>query len=226
MAKERVEGGYTVVRKPLIYRLLWPLAVVAFKLVCRFEVIDKHKIPRSGPVILAPNHRSYIDIPLVALSTRRVVHFMGKSEIWDRRLGGWISTLFGGFPVRRALRDRAALTTAMYLLERGDVVCVFPEGRRLDGPGVGELQTGVVYLAERSGAPVVPLAISGADRLLDRRGILHPFRKVRMKVGDPITVRAGVEARKAATAELHACLERLLEDLEGRPSGPHRPKAA
>ncbi len=226
MGKVKIEGGYPVVIRPLLYRLLWPLAFLAFKLLCRFEVIDKEKIPSEGPAILAPNHRSYIDIPLVALTTKRVVHFMGKAEIWDRKFGGWISTVFGSFPVRRGLRDRSALATALYLLEQGEVVCIFPEGTRLDGPGIGELQAGVAYLAEKSGAPIVPVGISGAERLLDRRGILHPFRKVRMKIGDPILVERSREIdRRAATDILKGSLERLIEELEQR-SGPRRPKAA
>ncbi len=216
-----------MVVRPLVYRLLWPLGYWAFKLLCRFEVIGKEKIPPSGAVILAPNHRSYIDIPLVALATRRVVHFMGKSEIWDRRIGGWISTRFGGFPVRRGLRDRAALATATALLGRGEVVCVFPEGRRLDGPGVGELQAGVSFLAEKTGAPIIPVGIWGADRLLDRRGILHPFRKVLIEIGDPIDVGSeGKLDRRSATAALKESLEALLEDLEARAKGAGRPKAA
>lgn len=215
-------------RRPFIYRLLWPLGFVVFKLLCRFEVLDKEKIPRSGPVILAANHRSYIDVPLVALSTRRVVHFMGKAEIWNRRLGGWISTIFGAFPVRRGLRDRAALETARYLLDSGEIVCVFPEGTRVDTPGVvGELQGGVTYLAEKSGAPIVPLGICGADRLLDRRGVLHPFQKVLMKAGDPITLdRPGRLERAAVTTMLRDSLKRLVGDLEGRTRGPQRPRAA
>ncbi len=218
MAVLRVEGGYPVVVRPLVYRLLWPLGYWVFKLLCRFEVIGKEKIPPSGAVILAPNHRSYIDIPL---------HFMGKSEIWDRRIGGWISTRFGGFPVRRGLRDRAALATATALLGRGEVVCVFPEGRRLDGPGVGELQAGVAFLAEKTGAPIIPVGIWGADRLLDRRGILHPFRKVLIEIGDPIDVGSeGKLDRRSATAALKESLEALLEDLEARAKGAGRPKAA
>jgi 1-acyl-sn-glycerol-3-phosphate acyltransferase len=227
MAKVDVEGGYAVVERPLLYRILWPLAVVVFKLLCRFEVLDQEKIPRQGPVILAPNHRSYIDIPLVALSTRRVVHFMGKAEIWDRRIGGWISTLFGAFPVRRGLRDRAALETALHLLRSGEIVCVFPEGTRLDGPEVGELQAGVAYLAQKSGAPIIPLGIWGAERLLDRRGILHPFRKILMKPGDAITVSGpGRVDRDKAASDLRESLQHLLDDLDGRARGPKRSKAA
>jgi hypothetical protein len=115
---------------------------------------------------------------------------MGKAEIWDRKLGGWISTAFGGFPVKRGMRDRAALATALFLLRQGELVCVFPEGTRLDGPEVGELQQGVAYLAEKSGAPIVPIGIWGADRLLDRRGRLHLFKKVRIKIGEPLWVLA------------------------------------
>ena len=188
MGRVLVEDGYPVVVEPRIYKLLWPLAVPVFKAASRYEVLGKENIPRTGPAILAPNHRSYIDIPLVSLTTRRVVHFMGKAEIWDRKLGGWISTAFGGFPVKRGMRDRAALATALFLLRRGELVCLFPEGTRLDGPEVGELQQGVAYLAEKSGAPIVPIGIWGADRLLDRRGRLHLFKKVRIKIGEPLWV--------------------------------------
>jgi 1-acyl-sn-glycerol-3-phosphate acyltransferase len=223
-----VEDGYPVVVEPRIYKLLWPLAVPVFKAASRYEVLGKENIPRSGPAILAPNHRSYIDIPLVSLTTRRVVHFMGKAEIWDRKLGGWISTAFGGFPVKRGMRDRAALATALFLLRQGELVCVFPEGTRLDGPEVGELQQGVAYLAEKSGAPIVPIGIWGADRLLDRRGRLHLFKKVRIKIGEPLWVlaeqKSGGDDPSGVGAE--AVLLGDEQIAEGRASPSHGPEIA
>lgn len=224
MPKIKVEGGYPVVLRPKVYRALWPVAVPLFKAVCRYEVQGKQNIPKEGPAILAPNHRSYIDIPLIALTTRRVVHFMGKAEIWDRRLGGWVSTLFGGFPVKRGMRDRAAIETALFLLERGELVCVFPEGTRLDGPQIGKLHEGVAYLAERSGAPIVPIGIWGADRLLDRRGRLHPFTKVVMRAGEPVV--AGAQGRSALTEELRSRLQGIVDELGARYGDLHTADAA
>lgn len=144
------------------------------------------RIPAEGPVIIAPNHKSFWDAFFVGVATRRHVRFMGKTELFEGRVGPLLVAL-GAFPVRRGAADEDALDTARAILRQGGVLALFPEGTRIRDPeALGEPRSGAGRLALETGAPLVPAAISGSERLF--LGPLPKPRRVALSFGEPIAV--------------------------------------
>src|SRR4051794_32462660 len=114
-------------------------AIVAY---FRFRRTGRGHIP-AGPVILATNHRSFLDPFLVGLCARRPVYFMAKKELFHNRLVGWLLSRLGAFPVRRGESDLESVRTSLELLERGQAVVVFPEGTRIRSGSLAAPKRGV-----------------------------------------------------------------------------------
>jgi 1-acyl-sn-glycerol-3-phosphate acyltransferase len=150
-------------------------------------VLGRDRVPKSGPVILAPVHMSVIDPPLVGAVSPRPVTFMAKEELFRiAGLGPLIRSL-GAFPVRRGENDSSAFRFALKCLEDGGALLVFPEGSRNDGQTMLTLQVGTGLLARKSGAAVVPVGISGTQRMLPK-GAKTPRRSPLVVVfGEPFT---------------------------------------
>jgi 1-acyl-sn-glycerol-3-phosphate acyltransferase len=154
------------------------------------------RIPADGPVIIAPNHKSFWDSFFIGLATRRHVRFMGKVELFTGFKGRLLVGL-GAFPVRRGTSDAEALETARIVLRQGGVLALFPEGTRIRDPdALGEPRSGAGRLALETGATLVPAAISGSERLF--LGPLPKPRRVRIAFGEPICVDEDVPTREAA----------------------------
>ena len=119
----------------------------------------------SGGLILASNHVSMADVPLLGAWCPRTVIFFTKSEVRDWPVVGGIATSFGNIFVRRGAADRQAIRETLACLAAGQVVAIFPEGHRNHGAGLRPAQPGVALLALRSGVPVWPVAITGTERI-------------------------------------------------------------
>jgi 1-acyl-sn-glycerol-3-phosphate acyltransferase len=169
------------------------------------EVIGAKRIP-AGPVILVANHESLFDPWILALATPRPVRYMAKSELWKHRLVGAAMEAFGAFPVERGTGDTTAVSRAAELLRQGNVLGIFPQGtsKRL---AQRPYHRGAARLALSTGAPLVPIGLSGT------RGIPRPLarRRTVITVCDPIRVapaRPTVAAAKKLTAELEQQITR------------------
>jgi 1-acyl-sn-glycerol-3-phosphate acyltransferase len=146
-----------------LYRLARVLLAPLFR--GWFGLHVEGQLPETGPVIVAPNHKSFFDAFFVGMATRRPVRFMAKRELFRRPFGGLVVRL-GAFPVRRGEGDREALETARAILRQGGVVVLFPEGTRVEDPdALGAPHHGAGRLAIETGAPIVPTAIAGTSRL-------------------------------------------------------------
>jgi 1-acyl-sn-glycerol-3-phosphate acyltransferase len=154
------------------------------------------RIPRDGPVIIAPNHKSFWDSFFIALATHRHVRFMGKVELFSGPKGRLLVGL-GAFPVRRGTSDAEALETARIVLRQGGVLALFPEGTRIRDPdALGEPRSGAGRLALETGATLVPAAISGSERLF--LGPLPKPRRVQIAFAEPIAIEQDKPTREAA----------------------------
>ena len=142
------------------------------------------KVPGSGPVILAPNHFSFMDHFFLGVSIRRKVRFMAKSQLFTRPLQ-WVYTHGGVFPVRRGYKDEDAFITASGILERGGTVAMYCEGGRSRTGKLSEQpKRGIGRLALMTGAPIVPVAIHGSSKVRNWKRLQFP--KVTVRYGDPI----------------------------------------
>jgi 1-acyl-sn-glycerol-3-phosphate acyltransferase len=150
----------------------------------RTRCISSEKIPQSGPVILAPNHFSFMDHFFIAVFIRRKVSFMAKSQMFKAPLQ-FIYTHGGVFPVRRGAKDDDAFVTAHAILSRGDAIAMYCEGgRSRTGKLAERAKPGIGRLALESGAPIVPIAIHGSSRVRNWKKLQFP--KTTVQYGDPI----------------------------------------
>jgi 1-acyl-sn-glycerol-3-phosphate acyltransferase len=158
-------------------------------------VTGREHIPRKGAAVLASNHISYLDPPLIGSAIWRPAWFMAKAELFDTPAFGWLCRGLHAFPVRRGTGDRAALKHSLSLLEKGEMVAIFPEGTRSQTGELGPPELGVGMLVLRTGAPVIPIAISGTNEMLPRDAkMLRPAR-IRVRIGPPIHFPAPAEKR-------------------------------
>lgn len=150
----------------------------------RLRPIGAEWVPPSGPVILAPNHFSFMDHFFVGVPVRRKVQFMAKSQMFERPWQ-WVYTHGGVFPVRRGHRDDDALITARTVLGRGGCMAMYCEGgRSRTGQLAERAKPGIGRLALETGATVVPVAIHGSSRVRNWRRLEFP--KITVQYGEPL----------------------------------------
>src|SRR4051794_11752409 len=203
---------------PLIYWLVRAVLQPFFHLYFRLSRIGREHVP-DGPVIIASNHRSFLDPFVIATIARRPLYYVAKEELFRNRLTGWLLNNLGAFPVRRGQGDADMIDTAKAILARGDAVLIFPEGTRIRPGSLGRPRRGVGRLALESGAPVVPVAVIGTEAV--RKGWRIRPHKVRIRVGRPLTfpqVQAPSRTLAAAvTDRIWPCVMLEWEGLGGLP---------
>jgi 1-acyl-sn-glycerol-3-phosphate acyltransferase len=151
---------------------------VLLRLWFRLKVSGLEHLPRQGPVIVAPNHKNFLDPFFIGITTHRHVRFMAKVELFTGP-SGWLFLRLGAFPVRRGGADGQAMETARAILSAGGLVVVFPEGTRIEAPdALGSPHHGAGRLALETGAPIVPAAITGTSHLW--RGALPKLKRVQV----------------------------------------------
>ena len=223
---------------PVLYWTLRAILVPFFLLYFRMQRIGSEHLPRRGPLLLASNHRSFLDPFLIGTLVRRPVYYMAKRELFEKRWQAWLLNGLGAFPVDRGAGDTEAMDTARAILERGDCVVLFPEGTRVRPGPLGSPRRGVGRLVLRTGAPVAPVAVIGTDGV--RRGWRIRPRRVRLRVGAPLlfgTVEDSSPRLAAAVTErVWACVSLQWAWLggvgaprdgrEGQRGAPRRPRRA
>jgi 1-acyl-sn-glycerol-3-phosphate acyltransferase len=169
----------------LHYRLSWLFLNLLEKVLFGFSVTGRDCIPESGPVIIASNHISYCDPPVVGSGVNREVHFLAKEELFRNRAFAWLIRSYNAIPLKRSVGDVGALRKAVQLLKEGKAVLMFPEGTRSLSGKLLKPKAGVAMIASLTSAPVVPAYVTGTNRL----GSAF-FRKTRLAVafGEPLTL--------------------------------------
>ena len=186
------------------YRFVKIIFSVLFRIILRLKIIGRENIPMEGPVVIASNHMSLLDPPVVGTASSRPVNFMAKSELFVPVLGALYSSL-GAFPVHRGAADSHAIKHALLLLKNKQVLGIFPEGHRMPEGHLGKAAPGALAIAIKGKATVVPTAIIGSDR--KHRKTVWP--KVTVVFGKPLSME-NQDGNKVKVEELS---ERLMAQI-------------
>jgi 1-acyl-sn-glycerol-3-phosphate acyltransferase len=183
-------------------------------LMWRVEVRGRENVPRTGPMVVAPIHRSNIDFLIAGCVVRRRIRFMGKDGLWKWKWAGKLFESLGAYPVHRESADRSAMRTTEAALEGGEPVVLFPEGTRKSGPVVEEVLQGAVFVAARAGVPILPIGIGGSERAMPKGAkYLRPVKVVAV-VGKPIPPPARSVGGRVPRKAIVALSEQLKEELQ------------
>jgi 1-acyl-sn-glycerol-3-phosphate acyltransferase len=147
-----------------VWRIGFPPVRAVALLLAPIRVEGAANLPTRGPYILVSNHISWYDPPAIEFALGVPIRYMAKIEVFRTPIVGGILHAIGNFPVRRGEADRGALETALRVLAAGQPLGFFPEGTRSRDGALRRAKPGIAFLARRSGAPLVPLAITGTPQ--------------------------------------------------------------
>jgi 1-acyl-sn-glycerol-3-phosphate acyltransferase len=201
----------------VVYLIVRAIFQPFFHLYFRMWRVGREHIPAQGPVIVAANHRSFLDPFVIGTMARRPMYYVAKEELFRKRWMAWVLNALGAFPVRRGAGDEDTISTAKAILARGDIVLIFPEGTRTRPGSLGKPKRGVGRLALESGAPVVPVSVIGTEDV--RKGWRIRPRKVRIRAGRPLRFpcveHVSPQLAGAVTARIWPCVMLQWEWLGG-----------
>jgi 1-acyl-sn-glycerol-3-phosphate acyltransferase len=198
-----------------IIALDWTLTRIYIR---KFEVFGKEHVPMEGPLILASNHLNNADPPMIALAVPRQPMFMAKQEMINWPILGPAFRIFGAFPVRRGEADLSALRAAAEVVNSGAMLVMFPEGTRSRTGGLTKGHPGTGLIALRTGAPVLPVAITGSEGLTWPWIFLRPLsvKHIKVTIGEPFWLppveRINSEAAAQATETIMRRIAALLPE--------------
>jgi 1-acyl-sn-glycerol-3-phosphate acyltransferase len=191
----------------VLYRLIYGVVWILFRLFTRLHVSGLDNVPETGPLVVSPNHLHALDIPLVFICVPRRVTVL-VADKWRRMFGGWLMRLATDVIfVARGEADREAISASLKALKAGAALAVAPEGTRSRKPGLQEGHDGAVYLATRTGAPIIPIAVWGHEQVIP--AVLRLQRTdVYAVVCEAIVLPP--EAARARTTELHGYTRQIM----------------
>ena len=197
----------------MFYGFLQHLFRLIFYIIFRTRVYGRENIPAEGAVILAANHASNIDPPLMASLIDRPVSYMAKIELFENPIFGAAIRRCHAFPVKRGASDRGAIKAAVNVLKEGRILGLFPEGTRSKTGELQKAEAGVALIAAMTRAPIVPVAILNSHRIFSD-GRLIP--QLRIMYGAPIMFhsdRKSKEELDAFSEEIMAHIARMKDEL-------------
>lgn len=205
---------------PWLYAFARVLLVTAVRLYGRFCEAGAGRLPASGPAIVVANHPSDVDPILLGVTFPRTLHFLADVVQFRRGFVGPVIRRLAAIPIHKGRPDRAALEAALGVLEAGGVIAIFAEGDLYRREDPAAFYPGVGLLAVRSGAPVVPVAITGAERIWSAGRLRWPW--VGVSVGRPRSF-AGSARDRATYERIAAELHEAVVSLRECPQGPAPP---
>ncbi len=216
-----------------VYKITNVLQRGTLRLFSDWKVTGAENVPPVGPVVIVSNHLSNLDPSLLSSSLPRRLNYLAKDGIFDAvgPLGRWYLGQYGAFPIDRAAADVAAFRWSLRQLQRDAALVIFPEGTRSRTARMNRAKPGVVSLILRSGAPVLPVGITGTERMEAFLRVVNPTGKIRVNIGQPFSLpniegRPGRELLDSMTTDvMHRVCDLLPESYHGyyaRPSGRRR----
>lgn len=176
-----------------------------FFVIARVRIIGRENIPEKGPFIVAANHLSWLDVPLIPAYLPHQVVYMAKEEAFKSKVG-WLVRFLGAFPVKRGEADRQSLRAADEQLKVGRVMVIFPEGTRSKTHTMAQAHAGLGMIALRSNVPVVPVAVWGSEHMLKK---FSP--RVTVSYGKPIILRP--RGKKVTREDINEATEQIMSTI-------------
>jgi 1-acyl-sn-glycerol-3-phosphate acyltransferase len=170
----------------MLYAIAHILVYLLARVCFRLRVIGSEYVPQGGGAIIAANHVSYLDIPLLGCALKRRADFVGKAELFKNPVVGFLFRRLGGFPVKRDGIDRLAIAEAVRRLKAGRLVVFYPEGTRSVDGQLQRPKSGIGMVAARAKVPIIPVLIEGTGQVLPRQRRGFKFHPVLIKFGPPV----------------------------------------
>ncbi len=190
---------------PALYFAIRWLAIFVFHISNSVRLKGRYNVPRQGAFIIAANHLSWTDIPLIPMHFQRKVVYMAKEEYFIGKLA-WLVRFLGSFPVKRGEGDRQALRTGEEQLKKDNILVIFPEGTRSRTRTMAKAHAGMGMIALRTGTPVVPVAIWGSENALKK------FRApVTISYGEPIVFKP--KGKKITREDIDEATETVMRKI-------------
>lgn len=188
------------------------LALVLSKLLFRLQVFGRNNIPLQGGFILASNHTSYLDPPVLAAACPRALAFLAIEHLFKNAVFGWFITALNAFPLKSKSADLRALRWALGRLKDGKAVIIFPEGGRTADGELTEPMKGIGFLATKADASIVPAFIDGSNRALPINSKFIRPKKIKVYFGQPIKLEQFNPQLK--DSNLYQCIaQRTMEEI-------------
>ncbi|MBI3596211.1 MAG: 1-acyl-sn-glycerol-3-phosphate acyltransferase [Nitrospirae bacterium] len=205
----------------MLYAISRALVKILGRLLLRLRVIGAEHIPKTGPALIAANHVSYLDIPLLGVMIDRPLHFMGKASLFRGRWVGWLYRKLNGFPIKKGARSRVGLMEAVHRLKQGHCVVMYPEGGRSVSGRLQHPMPGIGMIVAMSGAKVIPVYVAGTDKVLPVGAWMIRIHPVTVLIGEPLDFTEQV--RKENGKELYLQISRTVMEqimkLEAQATG-------
>jgi len=192
----------------IAYGILWILARVIGRLWFRYRVIGQ--IPGTGGLLVAANHASYLDIPMLGCGMNRRAWYLGRNDLFPVPVLNGILQSLGWIPVRMGRLDREAFGKAIALIRAGKVVVIFPEGGRSRDGHLKPPKAGIGVIVSQTGCPVVPAYLKGTFDVLPTGARWPRWRRITVRFGDPITFETGERKEKAETKQFYQQVSRTV----------------
>ncbi|UVT15503.1 MAG: 1-acyl-sn-glycerol-3-phosphate acyltransferase [Nitrospira sp.] len=192
----------------IVYGFLWVLARVVGWICFRYRV--EGQIPRTGGVLIAANHASYLDIPLLGCGMTRRAWYLGRNDLFPIPVLNRILQSLGWIPVRLGRLDREAFGKAINLIRSGQVVVIFPEGGRSHDGHLRPPKAGIGVIVSQTGCPVVPAYLKGTFDVLPTGARWPRWRQVRVRFGEPIMFETGARKERAETKQFYQQVSRTV----------------
>ncbi|MBI3743853.1 MAG: 1-acyl-sn-glycerol-3-phosphate acyltransferase [Chloroflexi bacterium] len=211
--------------KAFFYRLMRTVALLIVTSTGRLKVVGKENAPPHGPLIVVSNHMSWFDPSLVSIAMKRRVQFVAKDELYAHPIVGFWIWSYGSIRINRAKPGRGTLDEVFAELARDHVIGLFPEGTR-HREGLARGKPGSALIALKSGAPMVPVAITGSAQVRGFRSMFS-YQKIKVTVGQPFTlpVIEGNMTRAQLVGAADMIMQRIAAILPPEYQGYYRPSA-
>ena len=193
--------------KTLTYRVIRAFSALTFRILFRVRLEEGQHLPPSGGVLIVSNHQSYLDIPLLSISTRRHVSFVARDTLAETRWLAFVMRECGAVLIQRGKPDRRALREMVAHLEAGDVVSMFPEGTRSRDGRVQPFRKGALLAARMAGVPIVPAGIRGTLEAWPREAGRPRMRRVGIRFAAPVD-----SAAPDALERVQSAIESMVGD--------------